>query len=67
MRKQQFTKKQHYVSQGLLRLFSEDDTHIYECLTRDRRIYKTNIANAMEERDTYEYPLLKENTLEKTE
>ena len=64
MREQQFTKKQHYVSQGLLRLFSEDDTHIYECLTRDRRIYKTNIANAMEERDTYEYPLLKENTLE---
>ena len=32
MEKKQITKKQHYVSQGLLRLFSNVSTHIYECL-----------------------------------
>ena len=65
MHNQQFTKKQHYISQGLLRLFSDNGTHIYECSIPHHKVYRANISNAMEENCTYEYPLLEENTLEK--
>ena len=64
MKKKQITKKQHYISQGLLKLFSDDGSHIYECLTSSRKVYRTDIADAMEENYTYEHPLLEENTLE---
>lgn len=64
MKKNQFTKKQHYISQGLLKLFSDDGDHIYECLVSPKRVYQTAVADAMEENCTYEHPLLDENALE---
>ena len=64
MKKKQITKKQHYISQGLLKLFSDDGSHIYECLISSKKVYRTDIADAMEENYTYEHPLLEENTLE---
>lgn len=64
MKKKQFTRKQHYISQGLLKLFSDDGNHIYECLVSSGKVYQTDVTNAMEENCTYEHPLLEENTLE---
>lgn len=64
MKKNQFTKKQHYISQGLLKLFSDDGDHIYECLVSLKKVYQTAVADAMEENCTYEHPLLDENALE---
>ena len=64
MKKNQFTKKQHYISQGLLKLFSDDGDHIYECLVSSKKVYQTAVADAMEENCTYEHPLLDENALE---
>lgn len=66
MEKKQITKKQHYVSQGLLRLFSNDGKHIYECMISQQQVYRAKISDAMEENYTYEHPLLEENTLENT-
>lgn len=66
MEKKQITKKQHYISQGLLRLFSNDGKHIYECLIPEHKVYRTKISDAMEENYTYEHPLLEENALENT-
>lgn len=66
MGKQQVTKKQHYISQGLLRLFSNDGKHIFECMVPQHKVYRAKIADAMEENYTYEHPLLEENTLENT-
>lgn len=64
MKKNQFTKKQHYISQGLLKLFSDDGDHIYECLVSPKKVYQTAVADAMEENCTYEHPLLDDNALE---
>lgn len=64
MEKKQITKKQHYISQGLLQLFSNDGKHVYECMIPFRKVYRANISDAMEENCTYEHPLLEENTLE---
>lgn len=64
MEKKQITKKQHYISQGLLQLFSNDGKHIYECLIPEHKVYRTKISDAMEENYTYEHPLLEDNTLE---
>ena len=66
MEKKQITKKQHYVSQGLLRLFSNDGKHIYECMISQQKVYRAKISDAMEENYTYEHPLLEENTMENT-
>lgn len=66
MDKKQITKKQHYVSQGLLRLFTNDGKHIYECMIPQHKVYRAKISDAMEENYTYEHPLLDENTLENT-
>lgn len=51
MEKKQITKKQHYVSQGLLRLFSNDSTHIYECLISDEiyEIHRPGTGNELGE------------------
>jgi len=64
MEKKQTTKKQHYISQGLLRLFSNDGKHIYECMIPQHKVYRARISDAMEENYTYEHPLLEDNTLE---
>lgn len=66
MKKQQVTKKQHYISQGLLRLFSNDSKHIFECMVPQHKVYRARISDAMEESYTYEHPLLEENALEDT-
>lgn len=55
MEKKQTTKKQHYISQGLLRLFSNDGKHIYECMIPQHRVYRARISDAMEENYTYEH------------
>ncbi|WMJ22015.1 DUF4238 domain-containing protein [Paludicola sp. MB14-C6] len=65
MSEKQITKKQHYISQGLLRLFSIDGKSIFECDINKKKQYNTRIVNAMEENYTYEYPLLEDNFLEK--
>lgn len=64
MDKKQITKKQHYISQGLLRLFSNDGIHLYECMIPQQKVYRTKISDAMEENYTYEHPLLEDNALE---
>ena len=65
MEKKQTTKKQHYISQGLLRLFSNDGKHIYECMIPQHKVYRARISDAMEENYTYEHPLLEDNALER--
>uniref|UniRef100_UPI0040569DE9 DUF4238 domain-containing protein n=1 Tax=Acetatifactor sp. TaxID=1872090 RepID=UPI0040569DE9 len=64
MSNHQTKKKQHYISQGLLRHFSIDGNRIFECSIDQKKIYRTNIGNAMEENCLYEHPLLQENLLE---
>lgn len=66
MSEEQTTKKQHYVSRGLLELFSINESQIYECNTIEGRLYKANLNNAMEERNTYEHPFLSNNLIENT-
>ncbi len=64
MKKKQVTKRQHYISQGLLRLFSNDGMHIQECMVQKHEIHRQKISDAMKENYLYEYPLFETNALE---
>lgn len=56
---------QHYISQGLLKLFSQNKKFVYEFNLNNRRIYPEGISTTMSSKYTYEHPLLEGNTLEK--
>lgn len=55
---------QHYVSQGILRFFSENKKAVYEYNYDNGKVYPTSIHDTMSEKYTYEHPLLKVNALE---
>lgn len=57
-------KNQHYVSQGLIRFFSENKKMVYEFNLEHDRIYQTGISSTMSGKYTYEHPLLPDNKLE---
>lgn len=56
---------QHYISQGLLKLFSQNKKFVYEFNLNNDRIYPEGISTTMSSKYTYEHPLLEGNTLEK--
>ena len=58
-------KNQHYISQGILKNFAYDNSHVYECLVDKERIYPTNYANSMSEKYIYEHSKIEINKLEK--
>lgn len=57
------TKKQHYIPQSLLKLFVSNN-QIYEYIISSKISYKTNVNNAMCERNVYEHIRLNTNTVE---
>lgn len=56
---------QHYISQGLIKLFSQNKKFVYEFNLQNDRIYPEGISTTMSSKYTYEHPLLAGNTLEK--
>lgn len=56
---------QHYISQGLLKLFSQNKKFVYEFNLNNNCIYPAGISTTMSSKYTYEHPLLAGNTLEK--
>ncbi len=62
----QVTKKQHYVSKGILNFFTNSKNQLYEFLVNDinKKPYPLSPDGAMCERFTYEHDLLKINTIE---
>lgn len=60
----QIVRNEHYISQGLIRLFSQNKKSVFEYNLANNKIYRTAISNTMKSVDTYEHTLLKTNTLE---
>lgn len=56
---------QHYISQGLIKLFSQNKKFVFEFNLQNDRIYPEGISTTMSSKYTYEHPLLAGNTLEK--
>lgn len=55
---------QHYISQGILRLFSENKQSVFEFNLENNRVYRTGISSTMSKKFTYEHPFLPGNALE---
>lgn len=55
---------QHYISQGILRLFSENKKSVFEFNIQNDNIYRTGIRKTMSDTYTYEHPFLPGNALE---
>ena len=55
---------QHYISQGILRLFSENKKSVFEYNVQTDKIYRTGISTTMSDKYTYEHPFLSGNALE---
>lgn len=55
---------QHYISQGILRLFSENKKSVFEFNIQNGNIYRTGIRKTMSDTYTYEHPFLPGNALE---
>lgn len=58
------TRNQHYISQGLLDLFSINSNRIYEALVDSKKTYETSIRNSMSTRFLYEHPYFEQNAIE---
>lgn len=56
---------QHYISQGLIKLFSQNKKFVFEFNLQNDKIYPEGISTTMSSKYTYEHPLLAGNTLEK--
>lgn len=57
-------KRQHYVSEGILKSFCNQSGGLYELLVYEKHLYGTSPANAMCETYTYEYKNISKNRLE---
>ncbi len=57
---------QHYISQGILRLFSENKQSVFEFNLENNKVYRAGISTTMSDKLTYEHPFLPGNTLENT-
>lgn len=63
MSKQNRTKKQHYIAQGLIKNFFGSD-NIYEKNIKLNRTYKVSVEDTMCMNNSYEVPYFKDNFLE---
>lgn len=59
------TVNQHYISQGLIKLFSENKKIVYEYNVQNDKTYCVAIRKTMSGKKIYEHSALPENTLEK--
>ncbi len=59
------TKNQHYVSQGVLKHFSDGQNKIFELFTEKKLVSKKRIDNTMSQNFVYEHPRIETNTIEK--
>lgn len=64
MPKNQRTKKQHYIAQGIIKAFFDSDS-VYEKNIHSGKVYRTSVNNTMCMNDSYELPMLEDNYLEK--
>lgn len=60
------TKNQHYVSEGILKHFTDTNKKTYEIYMPKKIVSKKGISDTMSQNYVYEHPLLKKNSLEKT-
>jgi hypothetical protein len=58
------TKRQHYISEGVLKSFCNQSGGLYELLVYEKHLYGTSPVNAMCETYTYEHKKISENGLE---
>lgn len=59
------TKKQHYVSQGILKNFINEQGKVFELLIEKKLIIPKRIQDTMEQNYVYEHPVFEVNTLER--
>ncbi len=59
------TKKQHYVSQGILKHFLNEQEKVFELLIEKKLIIPKRIQDTMEQNYVYEHPAFETNALEK--
>lgn len=60
------TKKQHYVSQGILKHFLNEQGKVFELLIEKKLIIPKRIQDTMEQNYVYEHPAFETNALEKS-
>ena len=58
------TKKQHYVSQGVLKHFADSQKKTYELFIDKKIISKKSIVDTMSQNYVYEHPRIEKNTIE---
>lgn len=58
------TKKQHYVSQGILKHFSDEQRKTYELFIDKNIVSKKSIVDTMSQNYVYEHPKIETNTIE---
>ena len=58
------TKKQHYVSQGVLKHFSDEYRKTYELFIDKNLVSKKSIVDTMSQNYVYEHPKIETNTIE---
>lgn len=56
--------RQHYISQGILKLFSDNQKSVFEFNVHNNKIYREGISTTMSDKYTYEHPFLEGNALE---
>lgn len=58
------TKKQHYVSQGILKHFSDEQRKTYELFIDKKIVSRKSIVDTMSQNYVYEHPRIETNTIE---
>lgn len=58
------TKKQHYIAQGIIKLFF-DSTTVYEKNIHNGKVYESSVENTMCMNNSYEISIFEDNFLEK--
>ena len=58
------TKNQHYVSEGILKHFSDSNNKIYEMFIEKKSVSKKITSSVMSQNYLYEHPLIQKNTIE---
>lgn len=58
------TKKQHYVSQGVLKHFADEHRKTYELFIDKNLVSKKSIVDTMSQNCVYEHPKIETNTIE---
>ena len=58
------TKKQHYVSQGVIKHFADSQKKTYELFFDKKIISKKSIVDTMSQNYVYEHPRIEKNTIE---